>query len=408
MSPKKAKRVTNVQLLRGKSNKIVVAPRSAPSKKTNQLQKKVAVGKVVSGTRKPVTTPAVAKTVKVREPAATRKSKLVPTDKRKNSSTAPYVIVELTEEELKKHERGRRNWEGNSDSDGSVDSGVLEENICHECGELTADLPPEEWSSLIICDRCELDYHTICVGFSEGDPLPRHAWTCPKCVEEEKAMRALDFSFPRCREIFDALKVKKARVLEFVAPLKHSRTKVEVEVESLYGRPYASKKKKPSDICYSPSRPMELAWSEGQQKGYMMVSRVFPYDVMRKLTHGCIESYTLSGRVCDRWEGFVNELTNRINAGGKNIVNRGGRWDITLPKFVVDQLELPKLLAPITERLCSMMNQMPPPQLRTHNIVLAPVGSLCQQWHSDDTLTKLQQHRYFTILIALNTIGMCH
>jgi len=334
--------------------------------------------------------------------------------KAKGKKAAPVIVVPLTEEELKKRERSRRNWEGNSDSEGSVDSGVLEENICYECGELTADLPAGDWEGLIICDRCDLEYHTLCVGFEKGDMLPRRFWQCPKCVEEERAMSKLDFTFPNCREIFDALKMTKRKVLDYAAPLKEEKAdrarrlaeeEAQCRAEAVYARTYGKKVPIVSDICYSPSRPLELAWTEGASKGFMMVSRVLPYEVMRKLTHGSLETYTASGRVCDRWDGFVQELTNRINAGGRNIVNRGGRWDITLPKFVVDQLELPKLLEPITRRLCSIMKQSPAPQLRTHNIVLAPIGSLAQQWHSDDTMSKLQQHRYFTILIHLNTIG---
>lgn len=371
-----------------------------------------------------------------------KKVQLLKKKKKAAAAAAEKVtVLPLTEEELKKRERGRRNWEGNSDSEGSVDSGVLEENICYECGELTADLPESAWTGLIICDRCDLDYHTTCVGFEAGALLPRHGWQCPKCIEEQREQKKLDFTFPQCREIFDALKVHKRAVLEYVAPLlRNNKTKNKSSSgadpavagsasesstgKSIYARNYTSTPYSngatartggstgaviSSDICYSPSRPLSLAWSECASKGYgyMMVSHVFPYEVMKQLTHGYIENYTSSGRVCDRWLGFVNELTARINAGGKNIVNRGGRWDITLPKFVVDKLDLPGLLAPITEKLCAVMGQTPPPQLRTHNIVLAPIGSMAQQWHCDDTMSKLQNHRYFTILIALNTIGRC-
>jgi hypothetical protein len=45
------------------------------------------------------------------------------------------------------------------------------------------------------------------------------------------------------------------------------------------------------------------------------------------------------------------------------------------------------------------------PRIRTHNVVFVPVGSKCQKWHTDDDNSKKRkQHRYFTILIQLNSI----
>lgn len=46
----------------------------------------------------------------------------------------------------------------------------------------------------------------------------------------------------------------------------------------------------------------------------------------------------------------------------------------------------------------------PTPQIRTHNVVFVPVGSKAQQWHTDDEMKKRKIHRYFTILIQLNSI----
>ncbi len=46
--------------------------------------------------------------------------------------------------------------------------------------------------------------------------------------------------------------------------------------------------------------------------------------VYRKLTHGCVEKHTASGRVAERWVGAVSELDNRLSVGGHNVVDRGG------------------------------------------------------------------------------------
>ena len=80
-----------------------------------------------------------------------------------------------------------------------------------------------------------------------------------------------------------------------------------------------------------------------------------------------------------------------------------GRLDIRIPEFVVDELRLREILEPILELLRTVMGQ-PDPVVRTHNIVFAPVGSLPQQWHTDDSLRKQKLHRYFTLLIHLNRL----
>jgi hypothetical protein len=52
------------------------------------------------------------------------------------------------------------------------------------------------------------------------------------------------------------------------------------------------------------------------------------------------------------------------------------------------------------------MGSNPPPKVRTHDIVFVPVGSKCQKWHTDDDFSKKKatKHRYFTVLIQLNSI----
>ena len=63
-----------------------------------------------------------------------------------------------------------------------------------------------------------------------------------------------------------------------------------------------------------------------------------------------------------------------------------GRYDIKIPEFVIEQLQLEKLLEPILKQLKKIMGETPIPCIRTHNIVFAPVGSESQEWHCDDTL----------------------
>lgn len=81
-----------------------------------------------------------------------------------------------------------------------------------------------------------------------------------------------------------------------------------------------------------------------------------------------------------------------------------GRFDLKLPDFVVEHLRLPTLLEPITNKLRTIMGKNP--TIRTHNIVFAPVGSRCQQWHADDDMKMKKPYRYFTILIHLNPLDV--
>jgi hypothetical protein len=155
----------------------------------------------------------------------------------------------------------------------------------------------------------------------------------------------------------------------------------------------------------------------------MVVSEVFSYDVMRFvqfakfiddklpiailfriLTHGSLTNTTKSGRKADLWNGATVEIPQRLSAGAcVDMIDRVGRFDLKLPDFVVQQLKLTELLSPILEKLRPIMCSEP--QLRTHNIVFAPVGSKPQQWHTDDSAMKQRKpYRYFTILIHLNSL----
>jgi hypothetical protein len=128
----------------------------------------------------------------------------------------------------------------------------------------------------------------------------------------------------------------------------------------------------------------------------------------------------------EKWTGIVPEVLNRLSThASHNVIDRQGdnftvhifdvnhfifnfnfptgRYDVKLPNFLVEKLNLPSLLQPILERLTTIMGT-PTPQIKTHDIVFAPVGSDAQQWHADDSITRHKLHRYFTVLIQLNTL----
>lgn len=71
---------------------------------------------------------------------------------------------------------------------------------------------------------------------------------------------------------------------------------------------------------------------------------------------------------------------------------------------MVEALELEKLLLPITSLLRTIMRTNPAPEIRTHDVVFAPVGSPNQKWHYDDNPDPAKPYRYYTILIHLNPL----
>ena len=65
--------------------------------------------------------------------------------------------------------------------DFSFGSGLLDEDICFECGASTLKA---NWTDLIICDSCEGEYHWQCVGL---ELLPRRKfWYCPSCLKDSE------------------------------------------------------------------------------------------------------------------------------------------------------------------------------------------------------------------------------
>lgn len=135
-------------------------------------------------------------------------------------------------------------WSGNSDTKGSVDSGLLDENICYECGISTKNLSLEDWNQFILCDRCDAEYHLTCLNL---DKVPRISFTCPRCQQ---------------------------------AYVEFNHLKYVVNINDL---PVVSRRKlkNPPSYCYSPSRPVSEAWNELIEKGLMCVSKVFSHSVMK-------------------------------------------------------------------------------------------------------------------------------
>lgn len=270
-----------------------------------------------------------------------------------------------------------KSWSGNSESDASVTSALLDEDQCFECGQvtppymITSNKPPQYWSDIVLCDTCDGEYHTSCVGL---DIVPRLAWNCHYCKIENQKFSHLSY-----------------------------------EVSGPFALP--KKKKSKLDICYSPSKPLELAFLECMEKGFMIVKSVFPYEVQHVLTHGTLRRFTMSGRVAEHWPGAISVFEDAIKDNCKNIINRNGRYDLRIPEFVAKELKLEELLSPITSKLLTIMGK-PTPRFRTHNIVFAPVGSAEQNWHVDDAFSRKKKydengrgiHHYFTILIHLNPL----
>lgn len=272
-------------------------------------------------------------------------------------------------------------FEGNDDDMGSVDSGALDENICFECGVDTNlykpnSSPERNVDTIVICDVCSGEYHLTCAKFDRNS-RPSTKWTCPRCAIDEEFFEKMKYDI-----VIKNWDGKKQRVeFKIVKPRNGEKP----------------------GYCFSPSRPLMLAWEECLAKGFMSVSKVFDYKTIKLLTHGEVEIKTLTGRVASKWFGALHQISEQVRLGVMtNLINRGGRYDLRLPDDLVHELRLDDMLKPILDKLRTIMG--PHPTVRTHNVVFAPVGSECQKWHFDDTKTQLKKQRYFTILIPLNLI----
>jgi hypothetical protein len=123
--------------------------------------------------------------------ASLRKSKRVSlADLKLPSESAVEEKVATKKQHKTKLDQIHSDWSGNSDDEGSVESGVLEENICFECGKKINRKKVEE---LILCDICDADYHVKCVGL-ECAKRTRHCnYVCLRCLEDEKNFDDLNF-----------------------------------------------------------------------------------------------------------------------------------------------------------------------------------------------------------------------
>ena len=96
-----------------------------------------------------------------------------------------------------------------------------------------------------------------------------------------------------------------------------------------------------------------------------------------------------------------------------------------IPDFVIDSLDLNKLLDGIVAKLETIMGRetlpclhllqrmiscftlsqgKPRPQIRTHNIVYVPIGTRPQAWHMDDTLSCGKLYRFvYAVTSAYST-----
>jgi hypothetical protein len=87
---------------------------------------------------------------------------------------------------LTKRPAGRgSSWDGNSEADGSVNSGLLEEDICFKCGEHTT-----VGENIILCDMCDGEYHLACTGL---EIIPRLKWYCDDCTKESNYFKDKSF-----------------------------------------------------------------------------------------------------------------------------------------------------------------------------------------------------------------------
>lgn len=272
-------------------------------------------------------------------------------------------------EEKKPHYYDEK-WLGNEDETGSVCSGILDEDFCLLCGLST--LSPEAWKEVILCDRCDGEYHLRCLGLAVAPPDTFH---CPRCLEDMDYERRVSFDMPG--GVFQLAQYRNTQ-------------KKKASAQRLF--------------IYTPARPLEAAWAECCDKGVMTVSRVFSYDLMERLLHGeVLKSSHKSGRVVDCWRGAIPEISQRLlDTRCDDMVDREGRYDLKLPDYVVDHLGLAAVLQPILTKLSTVMRGQP--TLRTHDVVFAPVSSPSQKWHYDDCADQRTPYTYYTVLISLNPL----
>jgi hypothetical protein len=174
----------NATTAKGSKKKIVEAPvgrrRSSVGKETSSA-KKITRQKIPSSLPKQSQTGKQTK----RETKGQAKGEKKPTRAPRLTKKALSAFDEETLG-IRPVDRGS-SWDGNSDSLGSVNSGVLDENLCFLCGIATTEA---EYERIVLCDTCDGEYHLDCVGLTS---LPRISWTCTLCREERARFSKLRF-----------------------------------------------------------------------------------------------------------------------------------------------------------------------------------------------------------------------
>lgn len=107
----------------------------------------------------------------------------------KTSNSEKTTDVSTSDSATYSHDYENPEWEGNENDEGSVASGILEEDFCHFCGNST--LSSESWNNVILCDICDAEYHTSCLKLEK---IPRSTFVCYKCLNETEAMKNMRFN----------------------------------------------------------------------------------------------------------------------------------------------------------------------------------------------------------------------
>jgi hypothetical protein len=187
----------------GRKNRTVVLRRNG---KFIPQKAPVKIGKSTETQRKQMET-----TTKAKPKTKNEKNKKPSTTRSPRPRLTKKVLSSFEEETLgiRPIDRGS-SWDGNSDSLGSVNSGVLDENICFQCGVETSE---NESGNMILCDGCDGEYHLACVGLAS---LPRITWTCGRCREERAWFANLKYEVPNFKvtSIFHLQLMLRVRFLE--------------------------------------------------------------------------------------------------------------------------------------------------------------------------------------------------
>lgn len=133
---------------------------------------------------------------------------------------------------------------------------------------------------------------------------------------------------------------------------------------------------------------------------FTVVSRVFSKKLVKDIMDRAFVVRNSRGRIVHEWRGGLVEIGR-----GRNAVTREGRFDMALPRFLVDELRLEERLAPLIARLRNVARKRPSPDFRTHDLVRVPAGGMDQRWHMDHAEKEgTRRYGYFTILVGLNKI----